>query len=123
MILLDPPTALDVLEALRLYEGRLRGAGRALTSGALDLRAVAERSLAVRNGQPAASDDAGPEHGLVLVLFDLQDVADRLKASESTVRRYVASGQLKAVKVGRLTRFRPVDLEEFIATLDIKETA
>lgn len=33
--------------------------------------------------------------------------------SGDTVRRYIASGQLKAVKIGRSWRIKPSDLEKF----------
>jgi excisionase family DNA binding protein len=46
--------------------------------------------------------------------FSLRDIADRLKVSEQTVRRWVKSGQLKAYKPGLEYRILASDLEEFL---------
>ena len=47
-------------------------------------------------------------------LLTLQQVADRLQVSMSTVRRLVAAGRLKAVRIGRNLRVRPEDLSKYI---------
>ena len=47
-------------------------------------------------------------------LLTLQQVADRLQVSMSTVRRKVASGELPVVRIGRNQRVRPADLEAYI---------
>ena len=47
-------------------------------------------------------------------LLTLQQVADRLQVSTSTVRRLVAAGRLKAVRIGRNLRVRPEDLSKYI---------
>jgi excisionase family DNA binding protein len=47
-------------------------------------------------------------------LLTLQQVADRLQVSMSTVRRLVDSGKLKAVRIGRNLRVRPEDLAVYI---------
>lgn len=47
-------------------------------------------------------------------LLTLQQVADRLQVSMSTVRRLVAAGKLKAVRIGRNLRVRPEDLSKYI---------
>jgi len=47
-------------------------------------------------------------------LLTLDQVADRLQVSMSTVRRRVADGELKTVRIGRALRVRPEDLEEYI---------
>ncbi len=49
-------------------------------------------------------------------LLTLQQVADRLQVSMSTVRRLVAAGKLKAVRIGRSQRVRPDDLRAYINT-------
>ena len=122
MILFDTVTALEILDALRLLEGRRRSAGQQLSAGTLEIRHVAERSLRARSGQPPARRVEPVDDDAVLALLDIDDVSDRLKTSERTVRRYISSGRLKALKVGRLTRIRPVDLEQFIADLAQRET-
>ena len=48
-------------------------------------------------------------------LLTLQQVADRLQVSLSTIRRMVDRGDLPFVKVGRNIRVRPEDLEAYIA--------
>ena len=47
-------------------------------------------------------------------LLTLQQVADRLQVSMSTVRRLVDAGKLKAIKIGRNLRVRPEDLAKYI---------
>lgn len=47
-------------------------------------------------------------------LLTLQQVADRLQVSMSTVRRKVKTGELTVVKIGRNQRVRPADLEAYI---------
>ncbi len=47
-------------------------------------------------------------------LLTLQQVADRLQVSMSTVRRLVAAGKLKTVRIGRNLRVRPEDLAAYI---------
>lgn len=44
----------------------------------------------------------------------VSDVQERWNGiSGDTVRRYITSGQLKAVKIGRSWRIKPSDLEKF----------
>jgi len=47
-------------------------------------------------------------------LLTIEEVADRLIVHPNTVRRLIKTGQLKAVKVGRLYRVLEKDLLEFI---------
>ena len=47
-------------------------------------------------------------------LLTLQQVADRLQVSMSTVRRLVSAGKLKTVRIGRNLRARPEDLAAYI---------
>jgi len=47
-------------------------------------------------------------------LLTLQQVADRLQVSMSTVRRLVSAGDLVAVRIGRNLRVRPEDLAAYI---------
>lgn len=44
----------------------------------------------------------------------LQQVADRLQVSMSTVRRLVDAGKLKTVRIGRNLRVRSEDLAAYI---------
>ena len=43
-----------------------------------------------------------------------QIVADRLSMSCKTVRRYLKSGKLPSLKIGKLRRISEADLEKFI---------
>lgn len=47
-------------------------------------------------------------------LLTVQDVADRLKVSESTVRRLIDQGAIPIVRIGRQIRIRPEDVEKYI---------
>lgn len=47
-------------------------------------------------------------------LLTLQQVADRLQVSISTVRRLVDAGELRTVRIGRNLRVRPEDLAAYI---------
>lgn len=47
-------------------------------------------------------------------LLTLQQVADRLQVSMSTVRRLVDAGKLKAIRIGRNLRVRPEDIAAYI---------
>ncbi len=49
-------------------------------------------------------------------LLTLQQVADRLQVSMSTVRRLIDAGKLKTVRIGRNLRVRPEDLKVYIDT-------
>lgn len=51
--------------------------------------------------------DVGPE---ALDLLEVPDVAARLKVSEKTVRRLVASGELLSVKIGARRLIAPEDV-------------
>jgi excisionase family DNA binding protein len=47
-------------------------------------------------------------------LLTVEDVARRCKVPESTIRRCVSSGRLRAVRIGRHIRFREKDLQTFL---------
>ena len=49
-----------------------------------------------------------------VALLRLDEVAERLSVSLSTVRRLIYRGDLKAVRIGRLLRVRPADLTTYI---------
>lgn len=117
-------TAVDLLDALRLLEGRRRALGQQLSPGAVVLRQVAEGTIrvseghAVEAGAPEGDDDpVGP------YLYNLDEVALRLRLSQRSVKRLIASGGLRAVKVGGATRIRPDDFSVFLETLEPAEPA
>ena len=47
-------------------------------------------------------------------LMTVAEVADYCQVKEKTVRRWIAGGDLSAVKLARKWRIRPPDLEDFI---------
>ena len=47
-------------------------------------------------------------------LFTIPEVGAVLQVSEKTVRRWIASGELPAAKLGSQWRIRPRDLEDFV---------
>lgn len=47
-------------------------------------------------------------------LLTSKQAADALACTEAAIRKWIAQRRLAAVKVGRLTRIRPADLEKFI---------
>ncbi|MDP9388179.1 MAG: helix-turn-helix domain-containing protein [Actinomycetota bacterium] len=53
----------------------------------------------------------------VTLLLSLEDAADVLNVSPSTVKRLVRAGELPAVKVARTTRVRRSDLDAYVAAL------
>ncbi|HQR23124.1 MAG TPA: excisionase family DNA-binding protein [Burkholderiaceae bacterium] len=48
-------------------------------------------------------------------MLTLRQVAERLHVSERTVRREIADGRLRAVKLRSLYRIRPEDLQAYLA--------
>lgn len=54
-----------------------------------------------------------PGNGIVQ-LWTAEDVARRLQISEGTVKQWVKAGRLPVVKVGKLNRFRPSDIEAWL---------
>lgn len=49
------------------------------------------------------------------VLYDIAEVADRLRLNARSVERLIATGELPSLSIGRARRVRPSDLVEFIA--------
>ena len=47
-------------------------------------------------------------------LMTVREVAAAMNASEKTVRRRIAAGELAAIRDGRLIRIRPVDYKSFL---------
>ena len=48
------------------------------------------------------------------MIYTIEECADLLKVSVSTVRKLIASGELKAFKVGGQWRIRKEDLDSYI---------
>lgn len=49
-----------------------------------------------------------------LIVYSVNEVMEILKLSRITVLRYIATGQIKAVKIGNQYRIRKESLEEFL---------
>jgi excisionase family DNA binding protein len=52
-----------------------------------------------------------------------ETVAERLSISCKTVRRYLKSGKLPSIKLGKLRRISEADLEEFIEKRRVRDEA
>lgn len=116
MILFDPSTALDALEAFRLLEGRRRIGGKRLAPGVAELRAVAERSLRSLTVAPLARDaEVADDDSVDPHLLTLEDVKARSQFGLTTVKSEIKAGRLKAIHVGRSVR---VHSDDYAAWLD-----
>lgn len=51
----------------------------------------------------------------------VQETADALKVSPVTIRRYIASGKLAAVRVGRSIRIKREAIDEFVTPLQPRQ--
>jgi len=51
-------------------------------------------------------------------LLTVQETAQRLKVAPITIRRYIASGRLPAVRIGRQVRVRKEAIEGFIEPIE-----
>ena len=118
MLLFDPATARDVLDALRLLEGRLMTSGRRLSVGAVELRTVAEASLRSLTVGLSSQDAAGAHDGDVdPYLLTLDEVKQRLHVGLTTVKEAINRGELRAVHLGRAVRVHSEDLAAYMDQL------
>lgn len=119
---LDARTAYHLAQAIEGYRRRLRVDGvRALPEG---LSQLLDATVSVRSGQERsflAEDGETPEDAAMAQLLTLAEVADRLRVSESTVKRLKDDGRLPTVNLGRSVRVRPADLAAFVDTLETSE--
>lgn len=46
--------------------------------------------------------------------YTIKEVAELLKVSDGAVRKWLKSGKLKGIKLGRIWRIKKSDLEEFL---------
>lgn len=47
-------------------------------------------------------------------MLDVEEVMERLGVSDSTVRRLVKDGKLRAYRIGRRLKFKPEDIDRFV---------
>lgn len=112
---LDGPARAHLRRALEAHRVWCRSNGHRLPP---ELDALAG-SIAVTNGPrrpsvdvtPVAQDGAG-------VALTLPEAAGRLRVSDRTVRRLVASGRLASVVVAGRRRIRPAALDAFLDSLE-----
>lgn len=52
-------------------------------------------------------------------MLTIQEVAKTLRVSDSTVRRWVAEGKIKALKFGRQWRFKSAEISQWLEHGDI----
>lgn len=55
-----------------------------------------------------------------ITLFQITEVARRLSVSTKSVRRWIASGELAAVRLGRNVRISQPELARFVASHTLK---
>lgn len=114
----DPETARDLTDALRLLEGRLRGTGRALAPGTRQILRAAEGSGGVTTDQSVEGRVHSAHDALMPGLLTIDETAEVLRSSTSSVKRLISSGDLPSVRLGRSRRIRNTDLADFIEELD-----
>jgi excisionase family DNA binding protein len=117
MFLFDAATGRDLIDALRLLEGRLSGTPRRLSEGAREVQAAALRSVRVRNDQVLPWQADQTESDTVTRLLTYQEAAGRLGVSESTVKRLVHQGDIQTVRVLRARRIHSDEIDEFMTRL------
>ncbi len=114
----DSVTALHLRRALELYARRLKSDGCVLPPALVKL--LGALNDASRRQQPTnLADDDGTQEDQVMAsaLLTYEEAAQRLRCSERTVDRLVASGELKNVAIGRRRLIHSADLAEYVDSL------
>lgn len=102
---------LELDRELRAPAGPLISPNNLPLAAALGARLSAQAELELRNLSGFGSAPPGRH----LALLSVHQVAERLDVKPETVRELYRKGQLAVVKVGRLVRFRPEDVDAWIA--------
>ncbi len=68
------------------------------------------------SGNPVSNVEAVPAPPL-RVLLTVEEAADRLSIGRTTLYALISAGQIASVRIGRLRRLRPADLEAYVAYL------
>jgi excisionase family DNA binding protein len=76
-----------------------------------EARAMAIAAVDVRMSKPFTPPERSP---FIPPMMRTQDVADVLRCDESTVRRLTRIGQLTAVRIGGMVRYRRAEVERLI---------
>lgn len=107
-----------VLGAVAQMEERRRRAGKPPVEELAALRSVVFRFMPDQDGPISPEIAAVPDSGRMgRLLVDLEDAADVLDVSVTSVKRLISRGELPAVKVGGATRVRTADLAGYVARL------
>lgn len=107
-----------VLGAVAQMEERRRRAGKPPLEELTALRSIAFRFMPGQGGSMFPEGFGEAESGRMgRLLVDIEDAADALDVSVSTVKRLIAAGELPAVKVGGATRVRTFDLAGYVTRL------
>jgi excisionase family DNA binding protein len=124
-VVIDPSPALAGFLAIALHDMRKRALIDELPipRGTSDLeRMFTQRATPGHDGPPVDGPGCGL-HSRVYgnrtpqLLEDLAGAAAALKLSERTVKRLVASGELRSIHVGKALRFVVSDLQDFVDRL------
>ncbi len=114
--LLDGEELVHIGQALNDYVKRSRTNGCAVPPTVVAL--AARLSAAVRHGHGPSklAGSAAASDGAVMrsPLLTRREAVQRLRCSESTLGRKVRDGELPAVRVGTLVRFRVEDLDAYL---------
>ncbi len=51
-------------------------------------------------------------------MLTIKEVAETLRVSDTTIRRWITEGKIKALKFGRQWRFRPTDIAQWLENGD-----
>jgi excisionase family DNA binding protein len=102
----------DMDRSVRDNNGRSRGDGLLDQLVGAILPDLREAVRAAVREAVAESNDLGRSRRL----YTIDEVAEVLKVSHSTVRRLIDSGHLKSVRIGGQIRIRQKDLDDYVAS-------
>jgi excisionase family DNA binding protein len=103
-----------------MSDGNLDGIAVIRSATTLDKLFDRTEPAVKRHSRRRIRDTAPPERATAPVgdagqLLTIKQAAEMLECSEAAVRKWLHQRRLPAVKVGRLTRLRQVDLEALVA--------
>lgn len=115
----DVTAALHLASALEQHRRRVERDGGAVPELISLLERLARFRVSAGQDGSTFGDSAGPldDQSVTPRLLTLQQVGDALAVSESTVKRLIASGELKSVHIGSRTLVRLEDVDVFVASL------
>jgi excisionase family DNA binding protein len=117
---LDAIEAGHLALALARHRSGLEAEGREVPAVLVDL--LLASLSAARSGQTVLLRPGGA-HDPNVSLLDYSTAAEVASVSERTIRRRVATGELRARRIGRRVLIHPDDLASWLDAADTKETA